>query len=456
MQENQLRKENKMGVEPIPRLLITMSLPMIASMLVQALYNIVDSMFVSYLGEKALTAVSLSYPFMTLLIAFGVGTGVGVNALVSRNLGARDYNTANQVARHALFLPFLSSMLFVLTANFVIPRFFHIQTTDPEIYELGIRYLRITVYFSVGSMYQIMAEKLLAATGKTGYTMITQITGAVINIILDPILIFGYFGFPALGISGAAIATVIGQSVAAILGFAFNFIINKEINFSLRKFKPNLSILKAIYRVGFPSILLPTSAAIMNFFINNILIQFTSTANAVFGIYFNLQSFVFMPIFGLNNGMVPIVAYNYGAMHRERIHKTIRLAMSLAVSYMVLGFLVFQLFPDKLLGIFQANSAMLDIGIPAFQRISFHFLIAGISIIISATCQALGYGHYSLIIALTRQVIILVPVAFLLGRYFGLHAVWFAYPIAETLALLTSTRLLRRLWRKEGLHLHAE
>lgn len=451
IEEKNITRENKMGVWPIPKLLITMSLPMIASMLVQALYNIIDSMFVSRLGETALTAVALSYPLMSLLIAFGVGTGVGVNALVSRYLGAKKFDDANAVAKHAMFLPLFTSAAFVLTAHIIIPAYFHFQTTDPEIYKLGINYLNIAVYFSVGSMYQIMFEKLLSSTGKTTFTMITQITGALINIILDPILIFGYWGLPAMGVKGAAIATVIAQSIAAILGLCLNLIVNKEISFNLNQFKPSISILKKIYKIGFPSILLPAMGAIMNFFMNTILLSHTSTASAVFGIYFNLQSFVFMPIFGLNNGLVPIVAYNFGAKKNDRIRQTVKLSMIFAVSYMFLGYLVFQLFPNQLLGLFNANSEMLEIGITAFRTISYSFLLAGISIIISATSQALGYGHFSLIISISRQLIILIPLAYLLSKMHGLSRVWLAYPFAEIFALGLSLILLRKLWNKEKL-----
>lgn len=446
-----LLQENRMGVEAIPRLLITMSLPMIASMVMQALYNVVDSMFIAQLGEQALTAVSLSYPAMSLMIAFGVGTGIGVNATLSRNLGARDYDRANAIARHALVLPLLTTLVFTIGSFFLVPWYFRLQTDDPEIYEMGVTYLGIISVLGFGMFYQTMAEKLLNSTGKTHLSMLTQMLGAVVNIILDPIMIFGWFGFPALGVAGAAIATVIGQVMAAGLGLYLNLRHNPEVSFNMRGFRFRGKLVADIYRVGAPSILMQSTGAFMTFLMNNILITFTSTATAIFGVYFNLQSFVFMPVYGLNNGMVPIVSYNHGAQKPDRIRATIRLAMIFAVSIMLTGFLLFQVFPVQLLGFFNASPAMLSIGVTAFRIISLHFIIAGISVIVSSVCQALGYGHYSLIISLTRQIAVLIPLAFILGRFFGLNAVWWAYPIAELVALGMSIYFVRRVGAREKL-----
>ena len=447
-------EENKMGTEPIAKLLITMSLPMIASMLVQALYNIVDSIYVSQLGETALTAVSLSYPFMTLMIAFGVGTGVGVNVLISRYLGAKNFDKVEMLAKTALLLPFLTSLIFTSIGLTLIPNYFNFQTDDPKIYDLGLRYLRIAAIFNLGSMYQTMFEKLLSSTGRTGLTMITQVVGAVINVILDPILIFGWLNIPAMGVEGAAIATVIGQSTAAFLGLFLNLRFNKELGLSRqksKKLKVEFKIFAEIYRIAFPSIMLAASGAIMTYLMNNILIDYSSTANAIFGIYFNLQSFVFMPIFGLNNGMIPIVSYNFGAKKKRRIHKTMKISASIAVAYMSTGFLLFQFLPESLLAMFNANEEMLKIGVSALRIISWHFIFAGFSVIISAFCQALGYSLYSLISSLTRQILVLIPAAYILGKTFGLRAIWYAYPLAEVVSFVLSIFFFLSIWKREEL-----
>ena len=444
-------RPNKMGTDAIPRLLISMSLPMMVSMVVQALYNVVDSMVVAQRGEKALTAVSLSYPAMSLMIAFGVGTGIGVNATLSRNLGAENFDRANDIGRHAMLLPLITSVIFAVGAVFLVPCYFRMQTTDPEIYEMGVTYLGIVSVAGIGMFYQTMCEKLLNSTGKTKLSMYVQLLGAIVNIILDPIMIFGLFGFPALGVTGAALATVIGQVLAATIGIYLNVRHNPEVNFSFKGFRFRGALVKDIYRVGAPSILMQSTGAFMTFLMNNILITFTATATAIFGIYFNLQSFVFLPVFGLNNGMVPIVSFNHGAGKKARINQTIKVAMGLAVGIMLVGFAIFQIFPRQLLGFFNANPGMYEIGIPAFRIISIHFIIAGICVIISSVCQALGYGHYSLIISVSRQIGILIPVAYVLGQFFGLGAVWWAYPIAEVVALALSLYFLNRVRNREGL-----
>lgn len=447
--------ENKMGVMPLNRLLISMSVPMMISMLVQALYNIVDSMFVAQLSENALTAVSLAFPAQNLMIAVATGTGVGVNAALSRNLGEKNFERANKIADHALFLAALSYVVFALFGLCFARQFFRLQTDIEEIVDLGTTYLRVCTIASFGLFMEITCERLLQSTGKTIYSMYTQGLGAIINIVLDPILIFGYFGAPALGIAGAAGATVIGQIIAFCLGFFFNKTRNHEITISLRNFKPNGEIISHIYAVGIPSIIMASIGSIITFGMNKILIAFSSTATAVFGIYFKLQSFVFMPVFGLNNGTVPIIAYNYGAGKPDRIMGTLKLAAMYAVTIMLIGLAVVQLIPDKLLMIFSASDTMLSIGIPALRTISLSFLFAGFSIVCSSMFQALGHGMLSLWISVFRQLVVLLPVAFVFAKLGGLHVVWFAFPIAEVFAIIFSAVCLGYVYRKEILPLKA-
>jgi len=447
--------ENKMGVMPLNRLLISMSVPMMISMLVQALYNIVDSMFVAQLSENALTAVSLAFPAQNLMIAVATGTGVGVNAALSRNLGEKNFERANKIADHALFLAALSYVVFALFGLCFARQFFRLQTDIEEIVDLGTTYLRVCTIASFGLFMEIACERLLQSTGKTIYSMYTQGLGAIINIVLDPILIFGYFGAPALGIAGAAGATVIGQIIAFCLGFFFNKTRNHEITISLRDFKPSSEIISHIYAVGIPSIIMASIGSVMTFGMNKILIAFSSTATAVFGIYFKLQSFVFMPVFGLNNGTVPIIAYNYGAGKPDRIMGTLKLAAMYAVTIMLIGLAVVQLIPDKLLMIFSASDTMLSIGIPALRTISLSFLFAGFSIVCSSMFQALGHGMLSLWISVFRQLVVLLPVAFVFAKLGGLHVVWFAFPIAEVFAIIFSAVCLGYVYRKEILPLKA-
>lgn len=440
-------KENKMGVMPIPKLLITMSLPMIISMLVQALYNIVDSMFVAKLNEEALTAVSLAFPIQNLMIAVAAGTGVGINALLSRNLGEKRFDDANLAAKNGLFLGFISSVVFAIAGGASAGFFFRVQTDNPLIVTYGTQYMQIVTILSIGIFMQIMTERLLQATGKTFYTMITQGLGAVINIILDPILIFGLFGFPRLEVAGAAWATVIGQIVAFLLGVYYNVAKNKELNLNMKGFRPNGKIIADIYKVGVPSIIMQSIGSVMTFGMNKILLMFSSTAAAVFGIYFKLQSFIFMPIFGLNNGMIPIIAYNYGARQKKRIMQTIWLSVAIAMGIMAVGLAVFQLKTASMLNIFDASEHMLEIGIPALRIISLSFIFAGFCIIVGSVFQALGNGVYSLIISVARQLLVILPVAYAFASLFGLHMVWWSIPIAELVSLTLSALLLRRIYR---------
>ena len=453
-----MQKENKMGVMPINKLIISMSLPMIISMLVQALYNIVDSMFVAQISENALTAVSLAFPAQNLMIAIATGTGVGINASLSRSLGEKHFDKANQIANHALFLAFCSYLAFALFGICFAETFYRMQTDIPEIVEAGTTYLRICSICSIGIFFEIAIERLLQSTGKTFYSMIVQGIGAICNIILDPICIFGLFGVPKMGVAGAAVATVAGQIIAACVGIVLNQKKNTEIKVSLKNFRPNRSIIGQIYSVGIPSIIMASIGSIMTFGMNKILIGFSATATAVFGVYFKLQSFIFMPVFGLNNGTVPIIAYNYGARKPDRIVKTLKLAIIYAVSIMAFGFAAFQLVPDKLLMIFNASDLMLEIGIPALRIISLSFMAAGYGIACSSMFQALGHGMMSLYMSVVRQLVVLLPVAFIMSKIGGLSYVWFAFPISEVTSLVLATVFLSKVYKKKILPLkdHAE
>ena len=448
MQNNRPR-ENKMGVMPVGRLIVTMALPMIVSMLIQALYNVVDSMFVSRIHEDALAAVSLAFPVQNLLIGLCTGTGVGVNALLSRSLGQKNYNEANRAAHNGIFLAVLGAIAFFLFGLFGARAFFATQTDNADIVAYGADYLSLVTMLSFGVFGEIILERLLQSTGKTFYTMITQGTGAILNIIFDPIFIFGYFGFPAMGVRGAALATVLGQIVALILGLVFNLKFNREISLNMVGFKPSWRVIRTIYAVGLPSIVMMLVGSVMNYGINQILLGFTSTATAVFGVYFKLQSFVFMPVFGLNNGMVPIVAYNYGARNKERILKTIRISIGIATGVMLLGLAIFQLLPAQLLGLFNPTPELLAIGVPALRLISLSFIFAGFCVVSGSVFQALGNGVYSLLVSVARQLVVLLPVAWLMARTGNIDMVWLSFPIAELMSVAVSAFFLVRIYRQK-------
>lgn len=437
------RKENKMGVMPINKLLISMSLPMVISMLVQALYNVVDSIFVAQIDENALAALSLSFPIQNLMIAVSAGTCIGINALLSRSLGEKKFKEANLAAANGIFLAVLSYIVFAIFGIFFARMFFEVQTDNIEIINYGTQYLSICSIFSFGIFMQMTFERLMQSTGNTFYNMITQGMGAIINIILDPILIFGLFGLPKMGVPGAAIATVIGQVAAMCLTIYFNLTKNHEIKINLKGFKPHKYTIKTIYAVGIPSIIMQSISSIMTFGMNKILLLFSSTAVSVFGIYFKLQSFVFMPVFGINNGMIPIVAYNYGAGNKKRIMDTMKLSIVFAVSIMLIGLALFQIFPFQLLSLFNATEDMLKIGVPALRIISLSFIFAGFCIIVGSVFQALGNGVLSLIISVARQLIVILPVAYIFANVFGLYAVWYAIPIAEIASLTLSILFLK-------------
>ena len=452
MPEETLR-ENKMGTMPENKLLLSMAVPMMISMLVQALYNIVDSIFVSRICEDALTAVSMAFPLQNIIISIAVGFGVGINALLSRALGQKNAERVNQVAVNGLLLALLSYLLVLVAGLVGIRAYMRAQTDIESIVEYGITYLNICVLCSFGVFCEITFERFLQATGRTIYSMVTQLVGAITNIILDPILIFGLLGFPKMGIAGAAWATVIGQCLGAVVAVILNHCKNQEIHLRLRHIRPSGKLMGEITAISIPSIIMSCISSLTCFVMNMILIAYSSTAVAVFGVYFKLQSFVFMPVFGLNNGMVPIIAYNYGAQKPERIHKTIRLGMVYAVAIMLVGLLVFQLIPKELLLMFDASDAMLEIGAPALRIMSLAFVFAGIGIVSGSSCQAFGYSVYSMLISIARQIVVLIPAAYLLSLTGVLRSIWFAFPIAEIFSLILSLFFLRTTLKKTGMAL---
>ena len=449
-------QENKMGVMPVNRLLISMALPMMISMLVQALYNIVDSIFVGMISENALTAVSLAFPVQMLLIAMGTGTGVGINAALSKSLGEKDQVTANKAATNGIFLAAASAALFFIIGVFFSRTFFLSQTDDIEIVGYGTQYLSICCIFSVGVYTQLVFERLLQATGRTVPAMVVQIVGAVINLIFDPILIFGLLGFPRMEVAGAAAATVLGQIIAGAVAIVINLKYNREIQISFKGFRPDAHMIWRIYKVGLPSIIMQAVGSVMNYFMNIILLGFTSTAAAVFGAYYKLQSFFFMPLFGLNNGMVPIIAYNYGAGKRSRVIRVIKLSIFYAMCLMFLGLCAFHAVPGKLLLLFNASENMLAIGEKALRIISISYLFAGFCIVSGTVFQALGNGVYSLLVSVARQLIVLLPAAYLLSLTGKLDLIWWSFPIAEVMSLTVSALLLFRIYKKIIVHIPDE
>lgn len=441
-------QENKMGVQPINKLVLTMSLPMMISMLIQALYNIVDSIFVSKISENAFTAVSLAFPIQSLMIAVAAGTGVGINALLSKSLGEKNFEDANKTAENGIFLTILSYAAFALFGVFFTGAFFRAQTSNAEIAAYGEEYLKICLIAGFGIFFEITFERLLQSTGRTLYTMFTQGMGAIINIILDPCLIFGLGFFPKMGIAGAAAATVIGQIAGAALGLYFNVHSNKEISLNMKGFRPNGRIIKKIYSVGVPSIIMQSITSVMTIGLNKILGGFSDTAQAVLGAYFKLQSFIFMPVFGLNNGLVPVLSYNYGARKKKRMIGSIKIATVYAVSIMLVGILLMQLIPGTLLKMFDASDSMMSMGITALRIISISFIFAGYCIVISSSLQALGHGVLSMYISIIRQLVVLLPVAFLLSKTGNVDNVWWSFPIAEAASVVCATLFISKTYKQ--------
>lgn len=448
-------KENKMGTMPVGRLLFSMSVPIIISMVVQALYNIVDSIYVAQFDPVAGTgALTVAFPIQSLMIAVSVGLAVGMNALISRSLGEKDFNKANVMAGQGFFLMMMGYLLFLVIGLFLVGPYVSTQAAEGSLlYTYSRDYLSVVCVFGFGVFVQVVTERMLQATGRAFYSMIIQLSGAVVNIILDPVFIFGWFGVPEMGIKGAAIATVIGQCSAAVIGLVINIFKNKEIRLEIKNFIPRKKPIFEMLAIGIPSVLMQAIGSVMTFTMNMILISFSNVALNVFGVYFKLQSFVFMPVFGLNSGLVPIVSYNFGARRRDRVFSSMRLAIFAAVGYMLLGFLAFQLLPETLLGIFNASSEMLEIGSVALRIISISFIFAGFSMVCSSTCQALGKSIYSLIISVARQLGVLLPAAYLLSLSRNISLVWLAFPIAEAVCLALCVfflfRVMRRVFPKE-------
>ena len=440
--------DQKMGSMPINKLLLTMAAPMILSMIIGALYNIVDSIFVSNYSEDALTAVSLAFPIQNIIVALGTGVGVGVNALLSRLLGEKKQDAVNRTATNGLILSFMVYFILLIFGIFGVKWFYGIQTNAHNICSMGYEYLSIICLFSFGQIFQLVVEKLLQSTGRTIYTMITQITGAVINIILDPILIFGYFGLPSMGTVGAAIATVIGQVIAMTLGVIFNLKYNKEIQFSFRYLRPDTRYIKSICSVGIPAGITMFISSIMSFGINKILLAFSTTATAVFGAYFKLYTFVSMAAFGLNNALISIVAYNLGTGEHSRIRQSIKLSGIYSALIGFVGLIILQLFPKQIMMAFHASKTMTTMGITALRITSVSFIFACVSIMICYALQGLSIGTPSMIISAARQVILLLPLAYVLGKSFQATGVWMAFPITEIIVTLISCIYLRHILSK--------
>ena len=444
-------KENRMGVMPVGKLLFSMSTPMVISFLVQSLYNIVDSIFVARYSPDALAAVSLAYPIQILMIAVSVGTGVGVNALLSRLLGEGKKDSAKVTADNAVLLAIIASIAFAIFGAIGTKAFFNAQTNSDSIRSLGYSYLSIVSIFSFGLILEVTYERILQSTGKTIYNMITQGIGAIINIILDPILIFGLLGAPKMGVAGAAIATVTGQIIAMILSFVFNMIYNEEVDISFGKhiFKPDFIIIKDIYKVGIPSIAMQSMSTLMMLGLNKILVRYSDMAVNVLGIYYKLQSFVFMPIFGLNNGMTPIVAYNYGARNKDRIMKVLKYSLLSSIVIMVIGTAIFWIFPKELMILFSPNEEMLRLGIPALRICSLCFILAAFDVIAIASFQSLGNGMYALYASFLRQLVLILPLAYVLSNMFGLEAVWYSIPLAELGCAFLDIYLMKKIYDKK-------
>lgn len=452
-------QRNKMRTKPVGRLLFTMALPLAVSMLVQALYNVVDTFYVSRISQSAVTALSLAFPVQNLLIGFATGVGVGMNALLSKSLGQGNRDRANRAAGNGIVLSILACVLFMLFGLFAAKPYFAMQSDVAQTVEGGAKYTAICCIFSLGVFVEILGERLLQASGRTVYTLFTQGIGAVLNIILDPLFIFGYapLGIPAMGIAGAAVATVAGQWVAAVMAIIFNLTSNPDVQFGLQYLRLEKCIVKKILTVGIPSIIMMAIGSVMNFCMNQIFLSFRNlgeTAAAVFGIYFKLQSFFFMPTFGINNASISVLAYNYGARQPKRIIKTLKFAVGYCLVIMLLGVAVFQIFPQDLMGIFNSSDGensreFMQIGISALRIVSWHFPLVAVGVGLGGSFQALGVGIYSTITSLCRQLIVLVPAAWLLSLTGNVSAVWWSFPIAEVVSAAVSVICFIRIYRKK-------
>lgn len=444
-----------MGVQPIKKLLLTMSIPMMLSMLVQALYNVVDSVFVSRISDVndyALRAVSLAFPVQSLMFSFAGGTAVGINAFISKSLGEKEFKRANDTAANGVFLEVMSYVIFFFVGLFFSRPFFQSQSSIPEVQEYGVTYLSICCMAGLGMFMQFTFDRMLQSTGKTHFSMYTQLGGAITNLIFDPLLIFGIGPFPKMGVAGAAIATVMGQWVAGGLAIFFHVKFNREVIISFKGFRPQKELIRRIYAVGAPSIVMMSIGSVMTYGLNLILAAF-GAAQTVFGIYFKLQSFIFMPVFGLNNGMVPIIAYNFGAGKKDRVIETLKTAIAYAMVIMALGIAAMEIFPDKLIGFFNPTPELMAQGVPALRTICLSFLFAGYCIITGSMFQALGNGTYSMIISIARQLIVLLPAAYLLSLNGNVDMIWWAFPLAEFMSVAMTSFFLIRIYRKIIVHI---
>jgi putative MATE family efflux protein len=441
--------ENKMGTAPVGRHLLTMSLPLMLSMLFEAFYNVVDSLFVSHVSEKALTAVSLAFPIQLLVVSVTVGTGVGINAILSRSLGEKNQKGVDSAAYNGIFLALLSYIVFLIFGLFLTRAYFTWQSNDPEIVQYGVDYLSICMVFSFGASGQIAFQRLLQSTGRTGLSMVSQLAGAIFNIIFDPILIFGLCGFPAMGTKGAAIATVAGQILALGIAVFFNLAKNKEIHFKFQRVRPSGKMIAEIYKIGIPAIIMQALNSVMAFGVNVILISISSTVVAAFGIYIKVQNFIFMPAFGVNNGVIAMTAYNYGAKNKRRIDETIKYGTIYAGTIMVIGIAIMHFLAAPILTVFDASAELMSIGIVAMRVISLSFIFVALTLIMQGVYNGLGNGMYSLIITLCRVVVILLPVLYIFTKLFTLNTVWRAFVLAEGGSAVVGAFLLKKIYKQK-------
>lgn len=438
-------KENKMESKPILPLLLSMSIPAILSMIIQSMYNIVDSMFVAQLGNEALTAVSLAFPIQNILLGTAVGTGVGVNSLISRTLGEKNIDKSNTVVTYGLILGFITWIIFFILGILFIKQFFSMYTDSVTIFNFAVEYTNIVVYFSFGIIIHIVIEKILQGSGSMILPMIFVLVGAIINIILDPIFIFGYFGVPALGVKGAAIATIVGQISAMALAVMTLLFRKSDLKVKIKKLKFDFNIIKDIYLVGIPATLMFVLGSVLVMGLNSILIKISAVGVSILGIFLKLQSFVFMPISGLTQGAMPIMGFNYGAKNRSRLLETLRISLIISIIFGLLGNILFLLFPNQLLYLFNSSEQMLSTGRIALSVLSFSFIFMAVNNILCTLFQSVGNGMYSLIISLLRQIIIILPLSYLFSRIYGLNGVWITFIIAESFSTIVSIFLFKKL-----------
>lgn len=442
-------KQNPMGTKSISSLIFTMGCPPIISMFVQSMYNIIDSIFVAKLGENALTAVSLAAPIQYCLLAVSVGVGIGMNSYISRSLGANNIDEANNTVTHSMILSFIHSLLFIVLGLLFIQPFFRAFTDSEKIFTLGCNYTYIVVFLSFGLFFQITFEKIFQATGNTLMPTISQAIGAIANIILDPIFIFGWFGVPKLGVTGAAIATIIGQMISFLILLVFFIKSDSMLKMDLKRFKFEFHIIKEIYAVGIPSALMISISSLLTIVLNFVLVKFSNTAVSVYGIYYRLQTFIAMPVNGLVQGMRPIIGYNYGAKNRDRIFEALKISLMVSFIIMLIGFLLFMFIPRQLMSMFSASENMMNLGVQALRIISLGFLFSAFSLIISAMYESIGKGTYSLVISLLRQCVIIIPVCMIFYKSIGLTGIWITLPVSEIVAAIACLGMFLNTCKKD-------